>query len=106
VATPGVVFSMRFVQASVAVGNYSGFAVGYLSRPEAFEKEKHENDVLYHDDNPKYDQFSYMDDGDKTDGLFDAKHDLVNDYGKFLYKNIFDESQEKDCPPVPGCYLL
>lgn len=102
-SSPSVVFSLRFVQAKDAKSNYSSYSVGYLSRPEAFKQnELHENDLIYHDLNPKYDQYAYMSDKDKTDGLFDASEDTVSDYHKYLYKKIFDESQNNDCPLYQG----
>ena len=102
--SPGVVFSLRFVQASTAQDLYSRYAVGYLSRPQAFDinDEAHKNDPLYHDPNPKYDQYGYMNDEDKTDGLFDDNNDLVSEFGKFRHTKIFDESQLKDCPLYQG----
>lgn len=100
--SPGIVFSLRFVQASAAEDKYSRYAVGYLSRPQAFEGYGHESDPLYHDADPRKDQYGYMSNEDKTDGLFDFEKDIVNDYGKMLHTKIFDFSQQQDCPLYQG----
>lgn len=99
---PGVVFSMRFVQAAAANDHFSRYAVGYMSRPQAFEEKEHEGDALYHDADPRNDQYGYMSNKDKTDGLFDAKSDLVSEYDQYRYTGIFDASQVKDCPLYQG----
>ncbi|MFT9075991.1 relaxase MobL [Ethanoligenens sp.] len=94
--TPGVVTVHRFVQAKNAKGSYSDYAVGYMGRPEAFDEEKHLDDTLYHDSNPLRDVGGYMGNNEKTDGLFDANMDLLEDRDKRDYSEMFNAAQAAD----------
>lgn len=94
--TPGVVTVHRFVQAKNAKGAYSDYAVGYMGRPEAFDEEKHLDDTLYHDSNPLRDVGGYMGNNEKTDGLFDANMDLLEDRDKRDYSEMFNAAQAAD----------
>lgn len=88
--SPGVTTMHKFVQAKSVEGRYSGYAVGYMDRPEAFEEDEHLDDPLYKNVD------GYMGNREKTDGLFDANFDLLNDYDKKNYGEMFDAAQDVD----------
>ncbi|MFT9056444.1 MAG: relaxase MobL [Ethanoligenens sp.] len=84
----GVTTMHKFVQAKDVKEKFSGYAVGYMGRPEAFEEDKHLDEQMY----KNFD--GYMGNREKTDGLFDANFDLLNDYDKKNYSEMFDAAQD------------
>lgn len=93
--TPGVIFAQAFVQSDATENEFSGY-LDYMNRPQAFDKEKYQNDPLYKN------YLGYMKNEEKTDGLFDINSDLLDESKIDEYKKIYDESQAKGCPMYQG----
>lgn len=93
--SPGVIFTQSFVQSNSTATAFSGY-IDYMNRPQAFNKEKFQDDTLYKN------YLGYMNKEEKTDGLFDVNSDHLDDSKITEYKNLYDESQAKDCPMYQG----
>lgn len=96
--TPGVIFVQSFVQSNATENEFSGY-LDYMNRPQAFDKEKYQNDPLYKN------YLGYMKNEEKTDGLFDINSELLDESKIDEYKKIYDESQAKGCPCIRALSL-
>ena len=91
-STPAVVFSLGFTY-NWAIGGYD--FLEYMDRPEAFDKTKHLED--------EYKDFiDYMSNKEKSDGLFNADSDLLNEEDKNRYRELETVSRAAGCPKYYG----
>lgn len=93
--TPGVIFKQSFVLSDSTGSSFSGY-LDYMNRPQAFDKEKYQDDSLYKN------YLGYMDSREKSDGLFDINSDRLDEMQKENYQKLYDESQAKGCPMYQG----
>lgn len=91
--SPGVVFTMKFIY-QWKVGGFD--YLKYMSRPEAFQKLKHEHDEEFKD------YMQYMSNSEKSDGIFDMNKDLLSEEEVDEYRKLEAESQNQGCPKYIG----
>ncbi len=91
--SPGVVFTMKFIY-QWKVGGFD--YLKYMSRPEAFQKLKHEHDEEFKD------YMQYMSNSEKSDGIIDMNKDLLSENEIDQYRLLETESQKQGCPKYIG----
>lgn len=99
---PAVVFSLGFVY-DWKIGGYD--FMEYMSRPEAFCADNHIGDEEYDPKNSfkGSDFLTYMSNEEKSDGLFDSTHDLLDEEDKNVYRAYELQSRtEEGCPKYYG----
>ena len=90
--SPAVIFQANF-EYKWHIGGYD--YLEYMNRPEAFDKTKHLRD--------EYKDFiDYMQNSEKSDGLFDAESDLLNAEQIEAYRCQETISQSEGCPKYYG----
>ena len=91
-ATPAIIFKMSF-NYNWHIGGYD--FLEYMNRPEAFNKTAHLRD--------EYKDFiDYMSNTEKSDGLFDAASDLLDEQEIEQYRRQEEQSQAEGCPKYYG----
>lgn len=104
----GIVLMHDFVQATSTPKSFSGFTT-YIEREEALNAEYSPDPMLEHMMRPElkieslntevYEGFlAYMNNNDKTDGLFDFATDLLSREKIQEYKDLFNQSQDNGSP--------
>ena len=99
---PAVVFSLGFVY-NWKIGGYD--FMEYMSRPEAFCADRHIGDEEYDPKNTfkgSGDFLTYMSNEEKSDGLFDSTHDLLDEEDKNVYRAYELQSRTEGCPKYYG----
>lgn len=98
---PAVVFSLGFVY-DWKIGGYD--FMEYMSRPEAFCADNHIGDEEYDPKNSfkGSDFLTYMSNEEKSDGLFDSTHDLLDEEDKNVYRAYELQSRTENCPKYYG----
>lgn len=91
--SPGVIFTMKFIY-KWKIGGYD--YLKYMSRPEAFQKLKHEHDEEFKD------YMQYMSNSEKSDGIFDMTKDKLSEKEIDEYRVLEAESQKQGCPKYIG----
>lgn len=71
--------------------------LGYMTRPEAFSKEKHSDKKSEY-----YDYLEYMRNDEKSDGAFDAVNDYLDEKQREEFRYQERISQKEGCPKYTG----
>ena len=94
-ASPGVIFKMKFVCAHETIQAFGDY-IDYIDKPEKFPKEIYETDMLYSG------HIDYMGNEDKSDGVFDSKFDRLFDKRIKYHREMLDNAKAQDCPLYQG----
>lgn len=95
--SPNVLLLASFVQAKNCKGSFGDFLF-YMDRPDAFKAEGKDDDPLYQSEG----YLDYMNNGEKSDGLFTAYKDNLSNLDKYAMSKVFNDSQAKECPLFRG----
>ena len=93
---PAVIFSLGFCfDWYIGKGDF----YSYMKRPEAFDKNIHAMDAEY---NSTSDFFDYMENSEKSDGIFDSNSDLVSEEQIDKYRALEMKARDDGAPKYFG----